>query len=630
MEDNLKSPQSTQTTNLLNVLNRFVSQVQHSTRTENEVCRLFFEQISQTGLTGSISLLAEDGKYLVVKALAVAGGGVPVIEDISGGQAIGLPIPLAASRLFGKVLQEAVSIYEADISDELRRIIPQDLHGLKEDVISMLAGQPTIFAPLVVEKRTQGVLTVSSAGISREDIPVIEAFAYHTSVAFENARLSLAIQNQTVERRQAEEALRESEQKYRSIVQQSTDGIILVNEEGIIIEWNEAQERITGITKDQAVGHLIWEVQFRLYPNPYLPEGMEQQVIEGTRDFLKTGSSQWMEQPREQEILRSDGTRRTIQVVLYPLETEKGYRICSIVRDMTERKEMERASLRRAEELAALQAQSLELTTVHELPVLLKKIVERAVQLMGAKGGSLYLCEPEQQLVRLYVQIMGAPEEYIGTTLKYGEGAAGSVALSGQPLIIEDYRTWPGRAKMFESNPIFTGVLTVPMIWQGQVTGVLQILEDFNFRKFTLADQELLALFANHAAVALETTRSLEAERNRRQEAETLGKAAAALTSTLDLDQLLDSILTHLAEVVPYNSASIFLLREEQILIVAARGFAASQKIVGSSLPVSEDSLFIELQRATRSLILTDAQADPRLMLMVVWSISTVGSVCPL
>jgi PAS domain S-box-containing protein len=612
MDDPLNPQPGVQSAELSSALNHFVSHVQRVQRTESEVSRLFYELLSRADLTGSISLLSEDGKYLAVKALAIAGGGVSLIEDVSGSQVIGLPIPLANSHIYRQVLDGGKTIFEADISEELRRIIPADFPDLKEYVVTTLAEQPTVFAPIILDAHVQGVLTISGRGISRVDAPLVEAFANHVSVALENARLASTVRVQAVERQLAKDALLESEQKYRSIVHQSVDGIILVDEEGIVIEWNEAQERITGIARQEAIGRLIWELQFSLYPAPYLPDGMEAAVTQGTKEFLRTGSSPWMDQPREQEILRLDGSRRTIQVVLFPLKTEKGYRVCSIVRDVTERKEMERAVERRAEELAALQAQSLELTTEHELPVLLRKIVERAVQLLGAKGGSLYLCEPDKQLVRLYVVIQGATQEKLGSTLQYGEGAAGYVALSGKPLIVDDYSAWSGRAKVYESNPMFSGILTVPMIWQGEVTGVLQILEDVNFRKFTLADQELLSLFANHAAVALETTRLLEVERRRRQEAETLGKAASALTSTLELDELLDSILTHLEQVVPFDSASIFLLRDESLRIVAARGFAATQQIVGSSLPVNNDSLFMELQRSAHSLILADAQTDVR------------------
>ena len=464
----------------------------------------------------------------------------------------------------------------------------------------------------MIEGKIQGLLTVNGAGLSPRDIPAVEAFANHTAIALENARLFAQAQAQVSERRQTEEALRASEQKYRGIVQKSTDGIVLVNEQGMVIEWNEGQERITGLNRDQVMGRPIWDAQFQLYPLDGITEEYKQNLISSTLDFLERGYSPWMESFREHDIRRIDGELRTVQVVLYPLKTEKGFMVCSILRDVTERKHMEEALRSRADELAVLQALSLDLTTVHELPVLLSNIVEKAVQLLGAKGGSLYLCEAEVEQLRLYVELEEKSQDFIGITLRYGEGAAGVVALSGQPLIIDDYRDWPGRASVFDNVKPYTAVLTVPMIWQGQITGVLQVLDDINYRRFTQADQELLSLFANHAAVALETTRLLESERFRRQEAETLGMASAVLTSTLDIDHLLSVILTHLEGVVPYNSASVFLRQDRELQIVAARGFSGSNEIVGTRFPVEQDSLFLEIQRLKRSIILDDVHKDTR------------------
>ena len=68
------------------------------------------------------------------------------------------------------------------------------------------------------------------------------------------------------ERVRAEEALRESEVKLRSVITQSQDGITLIDEEGRIIEWSKGQEKISGIPAYQAIGKYIWEVQPILMP----------------------------------------------------------------------------------------------------------------------------------------------------------------------------------------------------------------------------------------------------------------------------------------------------------------------------------------------------------------------------
>jgi len=131
------------------------------------------------------------------------------------------------------------------------------------------------------------------------------------------------------EQRQAEESLRQSESKFRDVVQQSQDGIALTDEEGLVIEWNPAMERATGRSLIQVLGRPLWEVQ-QFQANPDLPPdpNYEQEV----RQALKTGQAPWMGQAVEREYPRSDGSRRYLQSVTFPINTLKGFMLGSILR----------------------------------------------------------------------------------------------------------------------------------------------------------------------------------------------------------------------------------------------------------------------------------------------------------
>jgi len=222
---------------------------------------------------------------------------------------------------------------------------------------------------------------------------------------------------------------------------------------------------------------------------------------------------------REFQMKRRDGSVFASEHFVAQLLGDKGERVAwvSIVRDITERKRAEGALRQRAEELAALQSTVLDITARHDLPMLLQTIVERAALLLAAPAGGMYLCDPEKQEARCVVS-HNTRHDYTGTVLKYGEGAAGIVAQTGKPLILDDYRKWPGRAGVFERDSPFRAVLTVPMIWQGRVTGVIHTLDDAPSRRFTQADQELLTLFANHAAIAVENARLLDQEKHHAEE----------------------------------------------------------------------------------------------------------------
>ncbi|MFN8458934.1 MAG: PAS domain S-box protein [Anaerolineae bacterium] len=67
-------------------------------------------------------------------------------------------------------------------------------------------------------------------------------------------------------RKQAEEALRTSEQRLRQIIEYSADGVALADQSGRLIEWNPAIEQSSGLTRQAVVGRPIWEVQFGLQP----------------------------------------------------------------------------------------------------------------------------------------------------------------------------------------------------------------------------------------------------------------------------------------------------------------------------------------------------------------------------
>jgi PAS domain S-box-containing protein len=122
------------------------------------------------------------------------------------------------------------------------------------------------------------------------------------------------------------------------------------------------------------------------------------------------------------------------------------------------------------------------------------------------------------------------PKDYTGTVLSYGEGAAGIVAQTGKPLIVNDYSVWKGRASVYEKERPFGAVLAVPMIWQGRVTGVIDVLENAKSRQFTQANLDLLMLFANHAAIAVENARLLKEEKDHAAE---LARYSSGLEQTV-------------------------------------------------------------------------------------------------
>jgi PAS domain S-box-containing protein len=136
------------------------------------------------------------------------------------------------------------------------------------------------------------------------------------------------------ERRQAQEQLRQSEERYRLLVQQVSDyGIFMMDEKGRIISWNEGAEKINGWSASEITGS-----HFSIfYPEEDIRNdkpGFELRVAKATGKYEEEG---WR--------LRKDGSRFWASIVITALFDNNGYHIgfSKVTRDLTERKEAERA-----------------------------------------------------------------------------------------------------------------------------------------------------------------------------------------------------------------------------------------------------------------------------------------------
>jgi len=169
----------------------------------------------------------------------------------------------------------------------------------------------------------------------------------------------------------------------------------------------------------------------------------------------------------------------------------------------------EQLNTRRLRQLEVMRGLTQDLISLREVPRLLERMLERAVDLLDGTSGGLYLPERPKRVLRA-VAGYRLPIEIRGVEMSYGEGAAGRAAEAGQGLIVPDYRSWPHRSSAYAADAPFRAVLAAPMLWQGEVVGVIDVLRDEGMTPFTQGDLDLLQVFANQAALALENARLIE------------------------------------------------------------------------------------------------------------------------
>jgi GAF domain-containing protein len=135
---------------------------------------------------------------------------------------------------------------------------------------------------------------------------------------------------------------------------------------------------------------------------------------------------------------------------------------------------------------------------------LLQSIVEVARAIFSAKASSVFLLdESTDELVFEAVAGEGA-DTLIGKRLPSDTGVAGWVLATRQPLVIEDVTEDPRFARDAAESTGYVpkGLMSVPLLNEERALGVLSVLD--RQAKFTLAEMELLGLFANQAAIGLD------------------------------------------------------------------------------------------------------------------------------
>jgi GAF domain-containing protein len=158
---------------------------------------------------------------------------------------------------------------------------------------------------------------------------------------------------------------------------------------------------------------------------------------------------------------------------------------------------------------------------------LLRSIVEVARAIFKAKASSIFLLDEEADELVFEAVAGEGSDSLVGQRFPSSTGIAGFVLVSRQPLVIEDVLTDPRFSRETAESTGFVpkGLMAVPLLHEERALGVLEVLDRPKDSRFTLAEMELLGLFAGQAAIALDLL-----QRARR--------ARAALDGEGDLDVL--------------------------------------------------------------------------------------------
>jgi len=274
-----------------------------------------------------------------------------------------------------------------------------------------------------------------------------------------------------------------------------------------------------------------------------------------------------------------------------------------------------RAEHRRNEQINASRLHLMQFASTHSLDELLEEMLNETEKLTNSMIGFCHFVEDDQKTLTLQNWSTRTKAEFCqaeGKGSHYGIDEAGvwvDCVYQRRAVIHNDYASLPHRKGMPKGHAQVIRELVVPVIRGEAIKAILGVGNkptDYNEQ-----DIGAVSMLADLAWEIAERKRAEENLRRRTREAETLRDATTALTTSLDLNHVLDNLFNALSQVIPYDSAVVFLHEQDRLHAIAGRGFEKPENVIGQSMS-ADNALYQEIVKSHQTLIIPDVQTDPR------------------
>lgn len=258
-------------------------------------------------------------------------------------------------------------------------------------------------------------------------------------------------------------------------------------------------------------------------------------------------------------------------------------------------------------ELEKLRQAAVEINGQPDLQSTLDVIVRWAADLLGVLGSYIYLHDPERDELEVRV-VYNAPQAHVGRRMKVGDGLAGRVFVSRQPLLVGDYRTWEWASKVW-ADVTFGTILAVPLLYRDNPVGVLTFVDNAKNRALDDDALRVALLFANQAAAALTSALFLADSQRRSERLLALQRVATTVTATLNLSTVLQSVVEELCATFGYAVTSIHRVEDDTLVLEAVAGLARAD--VPQLITSRSKGIVGRAARLAKPQFVADVRSDP-------------------
>jgi len=404
------------------------------------------------------------------------------------------------------------------------------------------------------------------------------------------------LQHEIEERQRTEAALRESEEKYRRLVENAREAIY-VAQEGRIVFANKSSSRLLNLDKIALSGRRLEE---------FVRAEDRAVILEHHQRFLADPQAA---DTIERRIVSASGEEYWLLINAVHITWNGQPATLNLASDITERK--------RSEQILQARVRLAQYAGDHTLHELLVATLDEAGELTDSPIGFYHFLDADQKTLTLQAWSTRTTAEFCTAE---GEGRHYSLDMAGvwvdcvrerRAVIHNDYAALPHRRGLPPGHAVVTRELVVPVFRGDLIVAILGVGN--KPRPYGEHDLAAVSLLADLAWEIAERKQMTDAEHDQRVLAEALRDTATALNSTLNLDEVFDRVLLNVGRVVPHDAVSLTLLDEQQVTARVARyhGYAeaGTEAVVGRLQFELAETQNLKIQHETRQpLVIADTR----------------------
>jgi PAS domain S-box-containing protein len=136
------------------------------------------------------------------------------------------------------------------------------------------------------------------------------------------------------------ERMQEFEAKFITLIRKTTDGVVIIDESGKVVEWNPKMEEITGLDRNDCIGTFIWDLKYTPISPEESPEMVRAKIKAVVDHIVQLSHQEDTDFDSEQKIVNKDGRIRFVKTNSFPIKTNDKIFIATIVQDTTEQNQI--------------------------------------------------------------------------------------------------------------------------------------------------------------------------------------------------------------------------------------------------------------------------------------------------